>query len=477
MDTLHVAIVSSPGMGHLIPALVLAQRLAAHHNVHVTVLVITVAATSSPPETSSCLLHLRHDLIHVLHLPPPDISRLVTPSTPVVAQICLTVRKSLPLIRSAVAAMDRRPDALIADFFCTETAPLAAELAIPKYVYVPSTAWFTALTLHCPVLDREIKGQYVDQSELIQIPGCKPLRPADVVDPMLDRDAPQYDEYRAMGERFLLFDGILLNTWEDLESYTLNALKENEAWRWSIPVHPIGPLTRPVDQVEEGSNSSSRKLMCWLDRQPEESVVLVSFGSGGTLSEDQTRELARGLELSGQRFVWVVRPPSGGSADGAFFDSSTGHCSVQMFDFLPEGFQERVGDRGFLVAGWVPQAAVLEHRAVGGFVSHCGWNSTLESVTRGVPMVAWPLYSEQRMNAALLAEEAGLALRVSLGVVGGEEVEGLVRGLMGEGQVVVREKVRRLRRSAMEALKEGGTSHKAMCDLLHTINLRKATHS
>ncbi|CAA0829254.1 UDP-glycosyltransferase 72E1 [Striga hermonthica] len=470
-NTLHVAIVSSPGIGHLIPALVLAQRLAAHHDVHVTVLVIT-AANASPPETSSCL-HLRDDLIRVVHLPPPDITRLVTPSTPVVAQICLTVRKSLPLIRSALASMDRRPDALVVDFFCTETAPLAAELAIPKYVLVPTTAWFTALSLYCPLLDREIKGQYVDQVEPLRIPGCKPLRPDDVVDPMLDREAPVYHEYRAMGERLLLFDGILLNTWEDLERHTLNALRKNEAWSWSIPVHPIGPLTRPVDQVEEGSN---RKLMCWLDRQPEESVVLVSFGSGGTLSADQTRELARGLEMSGQRFVWVVRSPNnGGSADAAFFDSNGRCCGKTTFDFLPEGFQGRVGDRGFLVAGWVPQAAVLEHRAVGGFVSHCGWNSTLESVTRGVPMVAWPLYSEQRMNAAFLAEEAGAALRVSLsgGVVSGEEVERAVRGLMAKGQVV-REKVRCLRRSAMEALKEGGTSHKAMRDMLHTISLRKS---
>ncbi|KAL0381390.1 UNVERIFIED_CONTAM: Anthocyanidin 3-O-glucosyltransferase 5 [Sesamum angustifolium] len=141
------------------------------------------------------------------------------------------VREAVPVVRSAIAAMDRRPDALFVDHFGTDALPIAAELNIPKYVYVPSTARFTALTVYCPVLDQEIEGEYVDQLEDLRIPGCKPVRPEDVVDPMLDRNDQQYDEYVRMGKQILLSDGILFNSWEDLEPKTIQALRENQALR------------------------------------------------------------------------------------------------------------------------------------------------------------------------------------------------------------------------------------------------------
>ncbi|GFP85295.1 anthocyanidin 3-o-glucosyltransferase 5 [Phtheirospermum japonicum] len=460
-------------MGHLIPVLVLANRLATHHNANVTVLLITTAA-SPQPESDLLRLNLRHHLIQVTELPPVDISHLVDPSTQVVTQLRLMVRSALPLIRSAIAAMDRRPDALIADLFCSETPPIAEEFGIAKYLFIPTTAWFTALTIYCPVLDREIDGQYVDQPEPLIIPGCKPVRPEDVVDPMLDRDDQQYHEYVKMGKQYLLFDGILLNTCEDLEHKTLQAFRDNDMWRSiiKIPVNPIGPLRRPVEPMEENSD-----VIGWLDRQPNESVIFVSFGSGGMLSAEQITELAWGLELSQQRFVWVVRPPTRGNVDDAFFSIGSGLDGTP--NYLPDGFLTRIKDKGFLVPMWAQQAQVLEHSAVGGFMSHCGWNSTLESITSGVPIIAWPLYAEQRLNATILAEEVGVAVRPRVlptkAVVGREEIESLVRRLMEreEGREM-RDKVKQLKVSAMKGLKNGGPSYKAMCEVLSAIALRGA---
>ncbi|KAK6152971.1 hypothetical protein DH2020_012610 [Rehmannia glutinosa] len=475
MDTsfknLHVAILSSPGMGHLIPALVLANRLAAQHSVNVTVLLVTTAV--SPPESKLLQIPLHRDLVRVVELPPVDISHLVVPTTQVVAQLCVMVREALPLIRSAIAAMDRRPDAVIADLFCTETAAIAAELGMAKYLYVPSTAWFTALTVYCQVLDREIEGQYVDQPEPLKIPGCKPVRPEDVVEPMLDRNELQHDEYVNLGKRYSLFDGILLNTWEDLEHETLQAFRENETLRSiiEIPVYPIGPLRRPVEPVDVKSD-----LLGWLDRQPNESVIFVSFGSGGVLSAEQITELAWGLELSQQRFVWVVRPPTKGSVDDAFFNLGTDFDGTP--NYLPEGFIKRTQNKGLLIPMWGPQAQILSHQAIGGFMSHCGWNSTLESITSDVPIIAWPLYAEQRLNATFLAEEVGVALRPRVlptkEVVRREEIESLVRRLMEhkEGQEM-RDKVKKMKISAMEGLKNGGPSYKSMCELLSKIAVRK----
>ncbi|KAL2247043.1 anthocyanidin 3-O-glucosyltransferase 5-like [Sesamum indicum] len=466
-SNLHVAILSSPGMGHLIPVVVLANRLAAHHNVRVTVLQVTTAV--APPESKLLNLHVHKELVQIIQLPPVDISHLVGPSTQVVTQLCLMVREALPVIRSAIDAMDRRPDALFVDHFGTDALPIAAELNIAKYVYVPSTAWFTALTVYCPVLDQEIEGEYVDQLEDLRIPGCKPIRPEDVVEPMLDRNDQQYDEYVRMGKQIPLSDGILFNSWEDLEPKTIQALRENQTLRSivNIPVYPIGPLRRPIEPAGPTS-----ELISWLDRQPNESVLFVSFGSGGMLSTEQMTELAWGLELSCQRFIWVVRPPTRGRMDDAYL--SIHNTSDDTPTYLPEGFSTRTRDVGLLVPTWAPQVEILSHPAVGGFLSHCGWSSTLESITNGVPMIAWPLYAEQRMNATFLVEEVGVAVRPGVlptkQVVGREEIERLARSLIEhkEGQRM-REKAKQLKLSGMDSLGHGGSSYKSMCEILSKI--------
>ncbi|KAG8373712.1 hypothetical protein BUALT_Bualt11G0053200 [Buddleja alternifolia] len=469
-NNLHVVIISSPGMGHLIPALVLANRLAATHDVRVTVLIVTTAV--SPPESKLLKLPLHRELVEIIELPPVDISHLVGPTTQVVTQLCLMTREAVPFIRSAVAAMDRRPGALIADLFSTETFPIAAEFNIPKYVYIPTTAWFTALIVYSPVLDQEINSQYVDQPQHLRIPGCKPVRPEDVVDPMLDRTDQQYSEYIRMGKEIPLFDGILVNSWEDLEPITLQAFRENEALGSivKVPVYPIGPLRRPI---EPAGPENSSDLICWLDRQPNESVIFVSFGSGGMLSKEQITELAWGLELSRQRFVWVVRPPTKDRVDDAFFNKSDGYNDCTP-DYLPEGFLTRAHDLGFLVPMWAQQVEILNHPSVGGFLSHCGWNSILESITSGVPMIAWPLYSEQRLNAAFLTEELGVAVRPEVlptkQVVGRGEIQTLGRTVMQDkaGQAM-RDKVKQLKISATNGLKHGGASHKSMSEVLSKI--------
>ncbi|KAL7090345.1 hypothetical protein ACP275_12G035100 [Erythranthe tilingii] len=471
-DNLHITMVSSPGMGHLIPVLVLANRLAADHNVSVTVLQVTTAV--SPPESNILHLPVDDNLVQIIQLPPVDISYLVDPSTKVVTQLCLMVREALPSIRSAIAALDRRPDGLIVDFFCTEALPIAAEFNLPKYVYAACTAWFAALLIYSPVLDREINGQYVDQTEPLRIPGCKSVRPEDVVDPMLDRNDQQYEEYIRMGKEITLFDGVLCNSWPDLEPKTLESFKRNEHMRSVMknPVYPIGPMRRPVQSVTE-----KPELMSWLDRQPDESVIFVSFGSGGMLSAEQTTELAWGLELSRQRFIWVVRPPTTGRVDDAFFNITNGSDSAP--DYFPEGFSTRTSDIGLLVPMWAQQVEILNHPSIGGFLSHCGWNSTLESITSGVPMIAWPLYAEQRMNAAFLAEEVEVAVRPRVlptkGVVGRGEIERMVRRLMEEREgVKMRENVKHLKKSGEESLKIGGSSYNFICEILKVIASKKS---
>ena len=138
-------------------------------------------------------------------------------------------------------------------------------------------------------------------------------------------------------------------------------------------------------------------------------------------------------------------------------------------DALPEGFLERTAHRGKII-GWAPQVAVLAHQAIGGFVSHCGWNSTLESLWFGVPMATWPLYAEQQLNAFALVKELGLAVDIRMdyrrdwrtkqanGVVTAEEVENGVKKLMSVDEEK-REKVREMSDDGRKALQIGGSSH------------------
>lgn len=473
---LHVALLSSPGMGHLFPVLALGNHLATHHNVKVTVLVLTT--TSSPAETQvlAAAMEKRKNLDIIL-IPPVDLSGLIDAATKPFTVLRIMVREALPAIRSAIAHMKRRPDVLIVDLFCTRALPIADEFKIPKYVHHPTNAWSAALMTYTQVLDKEINGEYVERNEPLQIPGCRPVRPEDVVDPMEDRSDQGYREWMNQGIEYGEYsDGILINTWEDAESVTLKALRENERLRAvvKVPIYPIGPLRRQVDDDEVTGNTQDEVLQ-WLDKQPLQSVLYVSFGSGGTLSARQITELACGLELSHQRFVWVVQPPSEAASDASFF--TTGQGGDGILDYLPEGFITRVQNLGFIVPLWTKQVEILSHPSTGGFLTHCGWNSVLESVTSGVPMIAWPLYAEQRMNATMLAEELGVAVRPGVlptkKVVGREEIEEMVKRLMqSEEGKAMRERVKKLKKSAENCLRHGGSSYNSMCEFLNDVKIK-----
>lgn len=205
--------------------------------------------------------------------------------------------------------------------------------------------------------------------------------------------------------------------------------------------------------------------MSWLDNHPCDSVLFVALGSGGTLRSEQLTELAWGLEASKQRFILVVQKPTDVSAFATFFN--VGSDENDPVAYLPEGFVRRTEGVGLVVPSWAPQVAVLCHEATGGFLSHCGWNSTLESMVHGVPMIAWPLYAEQKMNATMLTEEVGVAVKPAARdgerVIRREEIERVVRLVMeGEEGKIMRRRAKELQESAEKALVYGGSSYESL---------------
>ncbi|KAK1425413.1 hypothetical protein QVD17_20765 [Tagetes erecta] len=220
----------------------------------------------------------------------------------------------------------------------------------------------------------------------------------------------------------------------------------------------VGPFN-PVRIASDSTDLNNRhKCLQWLDEQPKNSVVYVSFGTTTTFNDEQIRELALGLERSGERFIWVVRAADVGDSCG--FEGR----KVE----LPDGFEERVKGRGLVERGWAPQLQILEHFATGAFLSHCGWNSSMESISMGVPMATWPMHSDQPRNAFLITNilRIGVAVRswerrdelVTADVVA-EAVKTLMDSEKGEE---TRRRVMKLSGEVRESMAEGGISRMEM---------------
>ncbi|XP_010431232.1 PREDICTED: UDP-glycosyltransferase 72E1 [Camelina sativa] len=459
----HAAMFASPGMGHVIPVIELGKRLAGSHGFHVTIFVLEDDAASVQSQflnSPGC----DATSVDVISLPTPDISGLVDPSAFFAIKLLVMMRETIPTLRSKIAEMEYKPTALIVDLFGLDALPLGGELNMLTYIFVPSNARFLAVILYFPTLDKDMEEDHIIKKQPMVIPGCEPVRFEDTLETFLDPNDQLYREFVPYGLAFSTADGIIVNTWDDMEPKTLKSLQDpNLLGRIArVPVYPIGPLFRPVDQ-----SKTNHPVLDWLNKQPDETVLYISFGSGGSLSAKQLTELAWGLEISQQRFVWVVRPPVDSSACSAYFSVNSIEIRDDTPGYLPEGFVSRTHERGLVVSSWVPQAEILAHQAVGGFLTHCGWNSILESVVSGVPMIAWPLFVDQKMNATLLNEELGIAIRSKIlpseGVITREEIEALVRKIMVEEEgCVMRKKVKKLKDTAVESLScDGGVAHES----------------
>lgn len=286
--------------------------------------------------------------------------------------------------------------------------------------------------------------------------GLPPLKATEMPEATLYRDDPAISCMHDFCIYLFKGDGILINTFKELEPTGLRVLTSGSYVMGAPtpPVYCMGPLICGPESRSSHSLGIQDDL-AWLERKPSNSVVFLGFGSRGTITATQVEEIAFGLERSGHRFFWVLKRPTSDkmSKRAKETDLSSG---LDLEPILLDGFLERTRDGGRVVKSWTPQVEVLSKGSVGGFVTHCGWNSVLEAVVAGVPMIAWPLYAEQHLNRNVLVENMKMAIAVkerSDGVVSGEEVERAVRG----GKEL-RERTSRMEEKAMEALQERGSS-------------------
>lgn len=277
--------------------------------------------------------------------------------------------------------------------------------------------------------------------------------------------------------------GAVINSFRDLEpAYADIVKKRNKAWL----VGPVSLCNRTAaEKTARGKPPTidEQKCLKWLNSKKPNSVLYISFGSLVQLPPEQLKEIAYGLEASEKSFIWVV-----GKARARTLSVKDPSENGSGEKWLPEGFEERMKDsgKGLVLRGWAPQLLILEHGAIGGFMTHCGWNSTLEGLSAGVAMITWPVSAEQFSNEKLVTEVLRVGVQVGSRewvswdeewkeVVGREKVELAVRRLMAESDEVegMRKRVKEIAGQARRAVEEGGTSYADAEALIQELKARR----
>ncbi|XP_030447381.2 UDP-glycosyltransferase 71K1-like [Syzygium oleosum] len=455
--------IPAPGVGHVISALEFAARLLGHDpRVYITVLAIKAPFNSHLDAYTKSLVasQPRVTLIDLPHvdLPPPELLRSVE------HYFTVYIESYIPHVQRVVGEIqrsragsgsDRSVAGFVLDFFCTSMMDVAAGFSLPSYIYLTSNAHFLGLMFHLPARHDQVGREVRLSDPDLPLPGFTNPVPVSVLpSAVLDGEAGGYAAYVKLARRFRDARGIMVNTFKELEPFAVSSFSRGSSD--GPAVYAVGPVIDPKGVPDPSLDRAHwEKIREWLDEQPPSSVVFLCFGSMGRFDADQVKEIAAGIERSGHKFLWSLRPES---------------CQEQ----LPDGFLERTRGRG-VVCGWTPQVEVLGHAAIGGFVSHCGWNSILESLWHGVPIVTWPIYAEQQLNAFMMVKELGLAEELRLDYKGhggcghlvpAEEIERAVERLMGGGAAATRKKVKEMKEAARKAVKEGGSSYHSIGRLI-----------
>ncbi|AQL01173.1 UDP-glycosyltransferase 73E1 [Zea mays] len=359
------------------------------------------------------------------------------------------------------------PTCLVADFCHPWTTVLAANLGVPRLSFFSMCA-FCLLCQHNVERFGAYRGVAHDDEPVV-VPGLE--RRVLVTRAQASgffREVPGWEDFADYVERARAeADGVVMNTFEEMEpEYVAGYAAARGMKVWTVgPVSLYHQRAGTLAARGRATDVDVDACLRWLDGQEPGSVVYVSFGSIAQADPRQAVELGLGLEASRHPFVWVVK-------------------SVDEYDGTVRAFlddlEARVAGRGLLVRGWAPQVLILSHAAVGGFVTHCGWNSTIEAVTAGLPVVTWPHFTDQFLNQKMAVEVLGIGVSVGITeplmyrkvekeiVVSRNVVEEAVRSLMGAGEEADerRRRARALAVKARAAMQEGGSSHRNLLDLV-----------
>ncbi|KAF7849608.1 hypothetical protein BT93_L0482 [Corymbia citriodora subsp. variegata] len=329
------------------------------------------------------------------------------------------------------------PDGLISDMFFPWTTEIAAKCGIPRLVFHR-----TSYEPHKKVL--------CDSEPFIipNFPGEITFSRMQLLDYVREETefTKFYNEVKESEKRSF---GVVMNSFYELEPAYVD--------------HYRTFLGRRSWTKHTGNRASIDQHECikWLDSKQPNSVIYICFGSMANFNAPQLHEIAVTLEASGQRFIWVVKKDT--------------NVEEGKEESLPDGYESRIRNKGLIIRGWAPQVLILDHEAIGGFVKHCGWNSTLEAVTAGMPMVTWPVTAEQFHNKLFVTQV--LKVGVDIGVKQARVEEAVKRVPVGEEAEEMRRRAKALAEMARGAVEEGGSSWSDLEALLQELGQHRLAHS
>ncbi|XP_068314608.1 UDP-glycosyltransferase 76F1-like [Pyrus communis] len=439
-----------PFQGHINPMLELANIL---HSKGFSIAIIHTNFNSLNPSTRNPYF--------TYHSIPVDLTETEVSLKDFTVLLSILNAKCVEPFRECLAGLlsDKDPIAcLISDPFFDFTGSVAESFKLPRIMLSTGSAASFAVYAAFPLLKE--KGYLPIQDSRLEEPVMElsPIKFKDL--PMMPNCDPEdyYQLITNVANEPKASHGFICNTFEDLEGHALATI--HQEYYPNIPIFSLGPFHKCGPTTSSSSTSllaQDQRCISWLNTQAPKSVAYVSFGSVAKIDQAKFLEIAWGLANSGQPFLWGIRP---GLVE-----------ELDWLKVLPNGFLEALNEKAHIVK-WSPQKEVLAHPAVGVFWTHCGWNSILESICEGVPMICTPCFSEQMLNARYVSDVWKVGLQLEHGI-GRGEVERTIRRLMVEKEgEEIKKRALKLMEKANLCLKEGASSCQSLDGLVkHILSL------
>ncbi|KAL5790585.1 hypothetical protein ACOSQ2_005473 [Xanthoceras sorbifolium] len=475
-NQLHILFFPHLAHGHMIPTIDMA-RLFARHGVKATIICTPLNAPLFSKVIERDIQHGTEISIQIIKFPsveaglPEGCENLGSTTSP---EMFNNFYKALGLLQQPLEQLleECRPTCLVADVMFPWATEVASKLGIPRLIF-HGISYFAFCVFHSLRCYEPLNT--ISDFESFIVPGI----PDQIK--MTKSQQPNYfrgveDEQTKLTNLAVQSEktsyGVLVNSFYELEpAYSEHYRKVIGRKAWSIG--PVSLCNRDIEDKALRGNTASidgDKCLRWLELKKPNSVLYICFGSKFCFPASQLLEIAKGVEAAGKHFIWVMKD-----------EENVNNQDKQ--EWLLEGFEKRVEGQGLIIRGWAPQVLILDHKAIGGFMTHCGWNSILESVTNGVPMITWPLYAEQFYNEKLVTDV--LKIGVSIGtqecsrsidakkfILKKDDIERSVNQLMvGEEAEEMRGKAKALKEIAGRAVKEGGSSYSDLNALLEELRL------
>ncbi|KAJ9559281.1 hypothetical protein OSB04_013895 [Centaurea solstitialis] len=465
---LHVVFLPAPAPGHMIPLVQLA-RLFAGRGVRSTIITTFHNALTFQASIHQAIAAGHPINVQTLTFPssevglPAGVESLGTATT---AEAASAVIRGTLLLRPRMeqSIRDLSPDCIFSDMFFPWTVELADELNIPRLYFHPSNFLYQSILHSLRVYgpQNEVKSE----SKSFVVPGLPDK---------ITMKRSEVSEHLKVKTSW----GEMMEEVEQSErrSYGSSTTRFTRSSRltWSITrrlkVRKSGQLFSKNHDDATGVTSEKHGCLSWLDDRKPNSVIYACFGSMVRFPDAQITEIALALEECGRPFVWVVRKKDGKDVIGG----------------MPEGFPERIEkeNKGLILTEWAPQVEILQHPAVGGFLTHCGWNSVLEAMVAGVPLIRWPLYYDQFYNDKLVellgigvgvgADVWNSSVVVTSPIIRKERIIEAIAILTGESAVAesIRSKSKAVSIMAKQAVEPGGSSFNGLTTLIDELKAVK----